>query len=82
MAMRLFNTIAPPNLYNSSFAYCSRIGSGARSDLSNCDSWHPGGVNVTMADGSVRFVKNSINIQTWMAMGTRAGGEVISADSY
>jgi hypothetical protein len=35
-----------------------------------------------MGDGSVRFVKNSINLPTWMAMGTRAGGEVISADSY
>jgi prepilin-type N-terminal cleavage/methylation domain-containing protein/prepilin-type processing-associated H-X9-DG protein len=82
MAMSLFNTIAPPNLYNASFAYCSRIGSGARSDLSNSDSWHPGGVNVTMGDGSVRFVKNSISIQTWMALGTRGGGEVISADSF
>ena len=69
-------------MYNSSFVYSSRIGSGARSDLSNSDSWHPGGVNVTLADGSVRFVKNSINIQTWMALGTRGGGEVISADSY
>jgi prepilin-type processing-associated H-X9-DG protein len=82
MAMSLFNTIAPPNLYNDSFAYCSRIGSGARSDLSNSDSWHPGGVNVTLADGSVRFVKDSITIQIWMALGTRGGGEVVSADSY
>ena len=82
MAMTLFNTIAPPNLYNSSFAYCSSIGSGGRSDLSNSDSWHPGGVNVTLADGSVRFVKNSINIRTWMALGTKADGEVISSDSY
>ena len=69
-------------MYNGSFAYCSRIGSGGRSDLSNADSWHPGGVNVTMADGSVRFIKNSINMQTWMALGTKAGGEVISSDSY
>jgi prepilin-type processing-associated H-X9-DG protein len=46
------------------------------------DSWHPGVVNVTMADGSVHFVKNLINIQTWMALGTRAGGEVISSGSY
>ena len=69
-------------MYNSSFVYCSRIGSGARSDLSNPDSWHPGGVNVTLAEGSARFVENSINIQTWMALGTRAGGEVISSDSY
>ena len=82
MAISLFNTIATPNLYNGSFAYCGRIGSGGRSDLSNADSWHPGGVNVTMADGSVRFIKNSINMQTWMALGTKAGGEVISSDSY
>ena len=43
---------------------------------------HPGGVNVGMADGSVRFVKSSINIQTWWGLGTRAGGEVLSSDSY
>jgi hypothetical protein len=35
-----------------------------------------------MADGSVRFVKNSISIQTWMALGTKSGGEVVSSDSY
>jgi prepilin-type processing-associated H-X9-DG protein len=82
MAMTMFNTIAPPNVYNDSWTHCSRIGSDARSDLSNSDSWHPGGVNVTMADGSVRFIKDSINLQTWMALGAKAGGEVISADSY
>ena len=82
MAISLFNTIATPNLYNGTFAYCGSIGSGGRSDLSNSDSWHPGGVNVLFADGSVRFVKNSINIRTWMALGTKAGGEVLSSDSY
>jgi prepilin-type processing-associated H-X9-DG protein len=45
-------------------------------------SRHPGGVNLTMADGSVRFVKNSVNIGSWRAIGTRNGGEVISADAY
>jgi prepilin-type N-terminal cleavage/methylation domain-containing protein/prepilin-type processing-associated H-X9-DG protein len=45
-------------------------------------SYHPGGVNVGMADGSVRFVKNSINLLTWNAVGTRAGSEVVSADAY
>jgi prepilin-type processing-associated H-X9-DG protein len=82
MAISLFNTIATPNYNNGSFSYCSRIGSGGRSDLSNADSFHPGGINVTMADGSVRFVKNSISMPTWMALGTKANGEVISADSY
>jgi prepilin-type processing-associated H-X9-DG protein len=43
---------------------------------------HPGGVNVTFADGSVRFVKNSVNLQAWWGLGTRAGGETISADAF
>jgi prepilin-type N-terminal cleavage/methylation domain-containing protein/prepilin-type processing-associated H-X9-DG protein len=45
-------------------------------------SLHPGGVNFAFADGSVKFIKQSINTQTLMALGTRAGGEVVSADSY
>jgi len=43
-------------------------------------SYHAGGVNVCMCDGSVRFVSDNINFATWQAMGTRAGGEVISAN--
>ena len=45
-------------------------------------SRHPGGVNSLLADGSVRFMKNSINLPTWVALGSMAGGEVISADAY
>jgi prepilin-type N-terminal cleavage/methylation domain-containing protein/prepilin-type processing-associated H-X9-DG protein len=44
-------------------------------------SYHPGGVNVMLGDGSVRFIKSSIAGPTWRALGTVAGGEVISADS-
>ena len=43
---------------------------------------HPGGVNALFADGSVRFVKNSVDAVTWRALGTIAGGEVVSADQY
>ena len=43
---------------------------------------HPGGVNAVFCDGSVRFVKDSVNGATWLALGTMKGGEVISADSY
>lgn len=45
-------------------------------------SAHPGGVNVLLADGSVKFIKDSVNPVTWRALGTMNGGEVISADSY
>jgi len=45
-------------------------------------SKHPGGVNIGFADGSVKFVKNTINLATWCALGSKAGGEVISSDSY
>jgi prepilin-type N-terminal cleavage/methylation domain-containing protein/prepilin-type processing-associated H-X9-DG protein len=44
-------------------------------------SFHPGGVNATMCDGSVKFVKSTVNILTWMAISTPNGGEVVSSDS-
>jgi prepilin-type N-terminal cleavage/methylation domain-containing protein/prepilin-type processing-associated H-X9-DG protein len=51
---------------------------GASTACSN----HPGGVNVAMGDGSVKFIKDSISYQTWWALGTRNLGEVLSSDSY
>ena len=41
-------------------------------------SLHPGGVNLLAGDGSVRFVKDTTDLTTWRAIGTRNGGEVIS----
>lgn len=40
-------------------------------------SYHPGGVNAMMMDGSVRFIRDGINLSVWRALGTRNGGEVI-----
>ncbi len=48
----------------------------------SASSFHPGGVNVLFIDGSVHFIKNSISYQTWLALGSIAGGEVISSDQY
>ncbi len=44
-------------------------------------SFHPGGANVLFLDGSVKFLKESIGLTVWNALGTRAGGEVTSADA-
>ncbi len=45
-------------------------------------AFHPGGANVLLGDGSVRFVKDSVSLQTFAALVTRAGGEVVSSDQY
>ena len=45
-------------------------------------SRHPGGVQVLFGDGSVKFIKNTINLFTWCAISSTQGGEVISADAY
>ncbi|MEZ6140381.1 MAG: DUF1559 domain-containing protein [Zavarzinella sp.] len=66
-----FNTFRTPN---SQLPDSTAHGQGwlsARSSFS-------GGVNVAMADGSVRFVRNSIQLATWRAMSTREGGEVLA----
>ena len=53
-----------------------------RGSTQNANSNHPGGANFLFADGSVHFLKSSINIKTYWALGTKANGEVISSDSY
>ena len=82
MAFTMFNTVVVPNDTQNEWTHCSNTGSGSLSTYSNADSWHPGGVNTTMGDGSVKFIKNSINQRIWWALGTRGNGEVISADSF
>ena len=39
-------------------------------------SRHPGGVNILKADGSVHFISDNINLQTWQSMGSISGGDV------
>ena len=45
-------------------------------------SKHPGGVQSLFCDGHVAFIKESISLPTWQALGSANGGEVVSADSY
>jgi prepilin-type N-terminal cleavage/methylation domain-containing protein/prepilin-type processing-associated H-X9-DG protein len=45
-------------------------------------AYHSGGVNVGLLDGSVKFIKSSIATSVWYALATKAGGEIISSDSF
>ncbi len=47
----------------------------------SASSQHPGGVNVSMGDGSVKFVKTTVNYLAWYALATVDGGEILSADA-
>jgi prepilin-type N-terminal cleavage/methylation domain-containing protein/prepilin-type processing-associated H-X9-DG protein len=55
--------------------------SGAASVVA-ASSRHPGGANTGFCDGSVKFIKSSVAFNIWQGLGTRNGGEVISADAY
>jgi prepilin-type N-terminal cleavage/methylation domain-containing protein/prepilin-type processing-associated H-X9-DG protein len=77
----VYNHVGTPNSRSCSNAPWNSWGQdvyGSAPPTSN----HSGGVNMTMADGSVRFIKDSVSVQTWWALGTRAGGEVISSDQF
>jgi len=92
---RVFNSGATTALTPNSKVIVPGLGSNpydlVTSDENQCgpvyaaltaDSDHPGGVNCLFGDGSVRFVKNGVNGAAWRAVGTIAGGEVISADQF
>ena len=74
MIQSQFNAYLPPN---------SRVPdiSGHGRGWMTARSLHPGGVNVVLGDGSVRFIRDTIDLATWRALATRGGGEVISADA-
>ena len=54
----------------------------AKPSLYGAASPHPGGFNTLFADGSVRFIKNSVSLQVFKALITRGSGEVVSSDAY
>ena len=80
-----FSTIYPPNstVGDNVMGYCGAVpgapcgGQSITNAFSLARGKHAGGVNVCRADGSVRFVRDSIAPNSWLWMGSRAGGEVI-----
>ncbi len=53
---------------------------GSRRLIMSARSRHSGGVNAVMGDGSVKFVQNGISLQTWQAVSSPAGGEIVGSD--
>ena len=85
MSMTLFNTVATPNFPQAQWNSCKDQCPGCGPDdamFSNAQSNHPGGVNVLFADGGVRWIKDTVQPRTWMSLGTKSGGEIISSEAY
>jgi prepilin-type processing-associated H-X9-DG protein len=80
------NIIITPNSTRFTLSACRMdCSAGCGTDFGHLfvpSSNHAGGVNVLLGDGSVRFIKSTISQAIWMSLGSRNGGEVISADSY
>src|SRR5262249_7733014 len=81
--LTLLTTVVPPNAPQYQWSACKAAANANanNSNIANSNSLHPGGANHLFVDGSVRFIKSTTNIQTYMALGTRGNGEVVSADS-
>ena len=73
----IFTCVMPPNSWS-----CVTNNQDMNGCLLTASSRHPGGVNALFADGSVRFVKSTINYKSWWGLGTIGNGEVVSADQY
>jgi prepilin-type processing-associated H-X9-DG protein len=84
----LFNTVVTPNSNLHKWNTCMFYGGGGwpgganGSNFVNATSNHAGGVNTLFGDGSVKYIKDSVNQNTWWSLGTRNGGEVVGADTY
>ncbi|WP_165066632.1 DUF1559 family PulG-like putative transporter [Paludisphaera rhizosphaerae] len=74
-----YSHVMPPNSVSCAFGSSN---SDSNTEAITASSRHSGGVNALMMDGSVRFIKDSISPSTWWALATKAGGEVVSSDSF
>ncbi len=85
LGANIFNTVLPPNgggLVKWGACRMDCCVNAIHDHYTNATSFHSGGVNASMGDGSVKFIKSTISMPTWWALGTKAGGETVSADAY
>ena len=84
LAVNAYNHVGAPNsnTCNNTIDQGGWLSFGGPLGVVPPNSNHPGGVNMGFADGSVRFLKDTVNIQTFWGIGTRDYGEVISSSAY
>ena len=58
---------------------CTTIATDALPNMMTARSKHTGGLNAVSCDGHVNFISNNIDINTWRALSTSLGGEVVTA---
>ncbi|HUT95035.1 MAG TPA: DUF1559 domain-containing protein [Thermoguttaceae bacterium] len=73
----VFNTIAPPNWKFPTCHDCAGCGWTDSDGVHPARSFHPGGANHALADGSVRFISETVDTKTYQYLGTRAEGETV-----
>jgi prepilin-type N-terminal cleavage/methylation domain-containing protein/prepilin-type processing-associated H-X9-DG protein len=76
------NILVPPNSPYPYIQFWTDNGDFDSAGINGLTSFHSGGANVCFADGSVRFLKSSINWNTLWSLGSRGQGEAVSSDSY
>ena len=78
LTQTVFTATAPPNWKYPTCATGGSFGLAAdRDGVAPPRSRHTGGAQVCMGDGSVRFISDSINLQTWQRLGARDDGQPI-----
>jgi len=76
------NTIVPPNAPYPICQFWSDNSDFDSGGIAGLSSFHPGGAMVAFADGSVRFLKDSVSYQVLWKLGSRADGDVLSSSDY
>jgi prepilin-type N-terminal cleavage/methylation domain-containing protein/prepilin-type processing-associated H-X9-DG protein len=77
-----YTHVMTPNTWNCALGDASNNNADSDWNATTASSHHSGSVNCLLMDGSVRSVKDSVNLSIWWAISTMAGNEVVSADQF
>jgi prepilin-type processing-associated H-X9-DG protein len=85
MTCTTYNHVSTPNTRSCAGMDSSMMMGGSMANMAvqlPPSSYHAGGVNVLLGDGSVRFMKDSTALGVWRALSTRNGGEIVSGSDF